>query len=151
MSAPPRASTPAVPPAQPPPLVALVAGAGDAEALRALLDAVPPASALAFVLVDPAGTLRLEDLPAPAALRLAPWHDALDIEAGTLSLAPGDPDKPLPAADLALRNLAAARGGRAAAVLLGRPACDLAEGLRGIRAHGGLVAAVPELPCAGEP
>jgi len=155
---------PATPPQNTPPLtvVALGASAGGLAALEQMLPRVPPGAPVAWVYaqhLDPA----LETQLVPVLQRLTPMPvrqaiDGLVLEPGHLVTIPADAAltvtegrcrlQPLPAAhgrrqtlDLLFDSLARDRGPLAVGVLLSGVGADGCEGLRAIRAAGGLTLA----------
>jgi two-component system, chemotaxis family, CheB/CheR fusion protein len=147
---------------QPYPIVGIGASAGGLDAIRAVLDAVPAQSGLAFILVqhqDPAGESHLAELlSAHSAIHVAPAEDGLAIEPdhvyvsvpsrdivvedGHLRLLKQPKERRLRRPiDRLFESLAAAHGDRAVAVILSGTAADGSHGLRAIKGRGGLVIA----------
>jgi two-component system CheB/CheR fusion protein len=142
------------------PIVGVGASAGGLAAFTELLEALPATTELAFVLIqhlEPThdsvlveALARATTMPvtrAVAGTRVEPNHvyvippnTNLGIQAGALTLSPRSAEGfrfQLPI-DFFLRSLAAERGNRALGVVLSGTASDGTDGLRAIRAEGGI-------------
>ncbi|HEY3355072.1 MAG TPA: chemotaxis protein CheB [Polyangia bacterium] len=150
----PRASAPATCP-----VVGIGASAGGLEALQEFFQHVPPASGLAFVLVqhlDPDHATLLPELVAahatlpvetaadgttvaPDHIYVIPPRVLLTIRGGGLHLEPAADGHGRFTIDTFLRSLAADQGENAACVILSGTGTDGSLGLRAVKDHGGMV------------
>jgi two-component system, chemotaxis family, CheB/CheR fusion protein len=141
------------------PIVGIGASAGGLAALNELLAALPPDSGMAFVIVqhlDPTHPSMLaEALSRATAMKVAaatdgtevepdhvyviPPNTDLALEGNSLALVPREKSrKPHLAIDFFFRSLAAQRGAQAIGVVLSGSGSDGTEGLRAIKAEGGI-------------
>src|SRR5216683_3006982 len=141
------------------PIVGIGASAGGLAAFIELLAAIPPGSGMAFVVVqhlDPTHVSMLgEALARATAMNVAtaadgtvvepncvyviPPNTAISLEGDSLRLLPRDQSRtPHLAIDNFFRSLAAQRGAQAIGVVLSGNGSDGTEGLRAIRAEGGI-------------
>ena len=158
-------STPSAGPATKPPafsIVAIGASAGGLDACRLLLDAAPPESGLAFILVqhlDPTHESMLAELLAghtsmkvcqatdgmtiePEHLYVIPPGSYLSVTAGALRLSqPRERHGARLPFDFLLHSLAQDVAGRAICVVLSGTGADGSSGLKAVKEKGGLVIA----------
>jgi two-component system CheB/CheR fusion protein len=141
------------------PIVGVGASAGGLAAFIELLAAIPPDSGMAFVIVqhlDPTHTSMLSEALARAtAMKVATATDGAEVEPNHVYVIPPDADialegnslllvpreesrKPHLAIDFFFRTLANQRRGQAIGVVLSGCGTDGTEGLRAIKAEGGI-------------
>ena len=141
------------------PIVGIGASAGGLEALQLLLKHLPPSTGLGFVVVqhlDPKHESMLVDilsratampvcqatdgiLVKPDRVYVMPPNTGLCLSHGALEVTPGAPGSgPRMPIDRFLRSLAKDRKDKAIGVILSGTGSDGAEGLRAIRAEGGV-------------
>jgi two-component system CheB/CheR fusion protein len=150
------------------PIVGIGASAGGLEALILLLGALPPDTGMAFVTVQHLDPVRESLLPEilqkrtampvaqakdgmlvrPDHFYIIPPNVHMGIVRGRLKLSPRPPDAPATSVNAFLTSLATERGNQAVAVILSGTASDGANGVRAIKAEGGLVFAQDEASAA---
>ncbi len=140
-------------------IVGIGASAGGLAAFMELLSAIPPNSGMAFVIVqhlDPTHTSMLSDALAKAtSMKVATATDRIEVQPDNMYVIPPNADialegnslllsaredsrKPHLAIDFFFRTLATQRRGQAIGVVLSGSGSDGTEGLRAIKAEGGI-------------